>query len=245
MERRKLSRHAWSVAVPVMMLLVLIALMAMKRRGAPDTRPASGSIALTRPDGDLTASPESDITSHTGEFPTHDDTVVALNKVESESMKDRKVEVDQVRRLEDWNEFYATAKALDMAPKEYQRLIIDRLAKQLGLSDSEHSTLTKLLRNEQQAVTDAAVSRFGSQQALRDQSRGDRSLTKQFWKDMHELRETTRRSYDSSYSEVFKGDRMTTINEHLRNQSIGLITSFAGPEMKVHVWGVGKWGMDD
>jgi hypothetical protein len=227
-------KRIWMLGVATGVLILVIGATRLRSRGAspaPEGVPASGQAAhrdAAPPEPDP-AVPEQPI-----------DGMSALSKVEMETMTTPAREAEAVARLKAWPEFYETVRSLELKPEEYQRILVGRIAQQLELDDDDHHALSRLLQQEQDAVTAAAVQAFGSGQALRDHARVQGAAARAFWTELGRLRGEARGVFQAQYEARFNKADMELINEHLRNSTLRITTSFEGASMKVAVWGIGK-----
>ena len=129
----------------------------------------------------------------------------------------------RLNAIVDWDEFYSVARTnkanYGLIIRDYQKLVIDRVARELGLDAERAKVLRNLIHAEQMEVTNVALKRYGDWWALKLRAAsGDKSM----WKELRELRRDIREDYESLYSKVFAEEELKVINRHLRNDKVRL-----------------------
>jgi len=157
-----------------------------------------------------------------------------------ETPRDPDKKINYAQRLENWEDFYAATRALKLINTEYERLIINRIRVELGLSRDKLRSLEDWIEVEQDSVTEEAITKWGSGNKLREMAGSSGPESRKFWTELRALREDVRRRYDPEFASRFTHHELSVINEHLRNEPIFILSASHDPEYKVRVWGVGK-----
>jgi hypothetical protein len=140
-------------------------------------------------------------------------------------------DVDVLIAMEDWNEFYRTARRA-FSPFDLVELVIRRIAVETGLSDVHRRKLWALLKNEHEAIAREMLTRYGRDTLLSlFEVQADRpELLQNLWTGLRSIGDDVRRSFDDEFSAGFTPTQMSLINIHLRNSSYILCSGMVARE---------------
>ncbi len=165
--------------------------------------------------------------------PEVQDTDDSLRPWEPRRVTELKLRLNAIA-IAEWDEFYSVPRPL-LQNMDFQEIVINRVARELGLDVERAKELRNLIETEQMDVGDAATKRFGDEWSIKNRlAGGDKTI----WKEVREIRREIRADYESLYSKVFAEDEMEVINRHLRNTKMRFVSdSF---RRKFWVCGVGE-----
>lgn len=171
--------------------------------------------------------------------PEAQDAAKQFDELVGKSMsQDPKEEIDYAERLKDWDEFYDVVKHLQLRSDQYMQLIVERVRKELNLSSEDYSLLVRLIKDEQNEVTEELTKAYGGPDKLIAQVKSQRV---EFWDEIRRLRAKVRARYEDPYASIFDKSQLALINEHLRNDKITVAERFTRDGgREVLVGGVGK-----
>jgi len=113
--------------------------------------------------------------------------------------------------LAGWDEFYAAARKKPVPFDMYHSLVIDRVAREMGCDEARAEQLRALVTEEQDALTEAMLERFGTKENIRAAFvRGTNA------EQLGRLVAEVRAEFDESWRDHFSGAELEVIGHHFR-----------------------------
>jgi len=124
----------------------------------------------------------------------------------------------EVERYKSWDDFYRGVIALNVPYESRRGMIVRRIGGELSFNKAQFLALERILDEEEEQTTSAALREWGSPQGVRDAAAQNDNV--KFWEKLKELRAAVRKGSTSELAKHFTPDQRTVVDRHLRNEVI-------------------------
>lgn len=150
------------------------------------------------------------------------------------------IDPKSLQEAETWDEFYKQAKERRIRGRLLEDAIFHRLGRELNLEAATLASLQKIFDKEREETTRTVVESMGGPATFRqkmDEQGLNWNLLNVEW---GRLRQNVRQAFNDEYLKHLSYDQLTLLDEQLRNEQIGLESSYSNEGTFYLIGGVGK-----